>query len=140
MTAFEALNHDETFRYMLLSRMKMDCEFYLNYGNRRVEILWAGNVAEHIKAMVMLHSSFPENGKPEWLTLEQIKAYENRMEDTMENNKISSEPIHVVLTCYNGYTVFRTSDKRSGSEPLGLDDMIAKMKEMFPGCTMEVLA
>lgn len=53
---------------------------------------------------------------------------------------MENEPIHVVLTCYNGYTVFRTSNNRTGSEPCGLDDMIAKMNEMFPGCTMEVLA
>ena len=28
------LGHDDVFRYQLLSRMKMDCEFFLGFGNR----------------------------------------------------------------------------------------------------------
>ena len=34
MTKEEVLQHDKKFRYMLLSRMQSDCEYYLNYGNR----------------------------------------------------------------------------------------------------------
>ena len=55
-------------RYQMLDRMKQDCEY-----------LWAGNVADHIEYMKALWWSFPESGKPEWLTLEEIKDYERRM-------------------------------------------------------------
>lgn len=33
------LKWDETSRYMLLDRMRSDCEFYLGYGNRHVKHL-----------------------------------------------------------------------------------------------------
>ena len=34
MTKEEVLQHDKKFRYMLLSRMQSDCEYYLNYGTQ----------------------------------------------------------------------------------------------------------
>lgn len=43
MTKEEVLQHDKKFRYMLLSRMQSDCEYYLNYGNRNPKRLWAGD-------------------------------------------------------------------------------------------------
>ena len=58
------------FRYQMLDRM---------HGNRVTKYLWAGNVADHIEYMKALWWSFPESGKPEWLTLEEIKDYERRM-------------------------------------------------------------
>jgi len=79
MAVCDVLNHDETFRYQILSRLKMDCEYYLNYGNRAKRNLWATNERDHIDTMLALYESFPETGKPEWLTIEQIKEYENKM-------------------------------------------------------------
>lgn len=43
MTKEGVLQHDKKFRYMLLSRMQSDCEYYLNYGNRNPKRLWAGD-------------------------------------------------------------------------------------------------
>ena len=43
MTKEEVLQYDKKFRYMLLSRLQADCEYYLNYGNRNTKRLWAGN-------------------------------------------------------------------------------------------------
>lgn len=68
---------DDTFRYMLLSRMKADCDYYLGYGNRCKKHLWAGDPADHIKFMKILWGSLPE--EPEWLTLEQIEKYKTEM-------------------------------------------------------------
>ena len=69
----------EVFRYQLLSRMKMDCEFFLGFGNRMEKYLWAGNVVFQIECMKSIWDSFPADGKPEWLTVEQIENYERRM-------------------------------------------------------------
>jgi len=69
------LSHDEKFRYQLLSRMKYDCEYYLGNGNRHSKHLWAGNEKEQIEAMKAIWNSFPKEGKPEWLTWEQIEKY-----------------------------------------------------------------
>jgi len=73
------LNNTKDFRYQLLSRLKMDCEYYLNYGNKSVRQLWAGTEKEQIETMISLYESFEESEKPEWLTLEQIKEYESKM-------------------------------------------------------------
>lgn len=67
------------FKYMLLDRMKSDCKYYLGSGNRLNKYLWAGSVSEHIACMRALWNSFTEEGKPEWLTLEQIADFENAM-------------------------------------------------------------
>lgn len=74
----DILNHDATFRYRLLSRMKSDCEYYFGYGNRSANHLWAGNEQDQITAMKALWNSFPAQEKPEWLPLEQIESYEKQ--------------------------------------------------------------
>lgn len=66
-----------TFEYMLLDRCKQDCEYYLGNGNKQNKYLWAGNPRDHIKKMIELFRSVPES--PEWLTIEQIKDYAERM-------------------------------------------------------------
>lgn len=65
------------FDYQLLSRLQMDCEYYLGHGNRAKKHLWAGDEAEQIKKMKELYAALPE--KPEWLTLERIEQYEAAM-------------------------------------------------------------
>lgn len=75
----DVLQSDLTFRYMLLGRLQSDCEYYLNYGNRNTNRLWAGDESRQIKLMKRLHDSFSEEEKPEWLTMEEIIAYGKEM-------------------------------------------------------------
>ena len=70
---------DNQFRYMLLSRMRMDCDYFLGNGQLYGNHLWAGNVVDQIGYMKALWEGFPEDGKPEWLTMEQILDYEKKM-------------------------------------------------------------
>lgn len=77
MIDMELLNGDDKFRYSMLGRLQSDCEYYLNWGNRNLKRLWAGNVKDHITTMKLLYNSFKV--KPEWLTMEQIKEYERVM-------------------------------------------------------------
>lgn len=80
MADFEdVLQNDLTFRYMLLCRLQSDCEYYLNYGNRNTNRLWAGDESRQIELMKRLHDSFSEEEKPEWLTMEEIIAYGKEM-------------------------------------------------------------
>lgn len=76
---FDVLKQDAKFRYMLLSRMKSDCDYFLGYGNRNAKQLWAGSVAGQIEMMKALHNSFAEEDKPEWLSWEDILKYEEEM-------------------------------------------------------------
>ena len=69
----------DSFKYMLLDRMKQDCNYFLGNGNRNPKDLWSDSPEEHIANMEALWNSFPEGDKPEWLTWEQIKEYEKEM-------------------------------------------------------------
>ena len=42
VTVDEVIHRDSVFRYQLLDRLRSDCEYYLNYGNRHPKTLWAG--------------------------------------------------------------------------------------------------
>jgi len=68
---------DYKYKYMLLSRLKQDNEYYLNYGNRNEKSLWAGSVDGQIKEMKKLWNELPI--KPEWLSMEDIEKYEREM-------------------------------------------------------------
>ena len=80
MTIAEVLNHDNEFLYMLLDRMRSDCGYFLGNGHRLVKHLWAGSVAEQISYMKAIWNHFPEDGKPEWLTVEEINDLDKKME------------------------------------------------------------
>ena len=68
--------------YMLLGRMQRDCKVYLdplhNYY-QSTHCLYAGDEQAQIDKMRELWHSFPEDKKPEWLTLEQINEYATKM-------------------------------------------------------------
>lgn len=53
-------------------------KFILGAGDRHEKFLWAGNVKDHIKTMKDIWNSLKV--KPEWLTMEQIEAWEKEME------------------------------------------------------------
>lgn len=69
----------ERFNYQMLARLQMDCGYYLGNGNRCTKHLWAGDEQKQIEEMKKLWNSFSEDKKPEWISWEQILAYENEM-------------------------------------------------------------
>lgn len=71
--------YEERFRYMMLDRMRQDCDYYLNYGSRNPKSLWALNEQDQIDNMKALWKTFPKEDTPEWLTWEDILEYEKRM-------------------------------------------------------------
>lgn len=87
------LQNDETFRYQLLGRMQTDCNYFLGNGNRLDKFLWAGNVESQIAYMKALYNSFPDDKKPEWISLEDINNYEDAMtNDEVNINNDKDEP------------------------------------------------
>lgn len=68
---------DERFEYMLLDRLRQDCDYYLNQAGRNPKSLWAGSEQKQIDKMRELYNSVSE--KPLWLTREQIDEYAARM-------------------------------------------------------------
>lgn len=75
----DILQSDESFRYQLLGRLQSDCQYYLGYGNRSKNKLWAGNEKDQIEVMKELWNSFADDGKPEWLTWDELLNFEIKM-------------------------------------------------------------
>ena len=71
--------YDAKFRYMMLSRMKQDCDYYFGNGGRNPKILWAGDEKSQIDNMIALWKSFDPEDRPEWMTWRDIIGYANKM-------------------------------------------------------------
>lgn len=71
--------YEPKFRYMMLSRMKQDCEYYLSNGGRSTNHLWAHNEKAQIDNMIALWKSFDPEDRPEWMTWADIIGYANKM-------------------------------------------------------------
>lgn len=82
----DLIHKEDTFRYQMLSRLQMDCDYFLGNGNRADKHLWAGNVPDHIKIMRALYNSFSDDKKPEWISMEDIDNYEKEMTDTLKES------------------------------------------------------
>ena len=67
------------FRYMMLSRLVMDCNYYLGNGGRSVNSLWARTEEREIAVMRAIWNTFDPEDRPEWLTTEQIDEYARQM-------------------------------------------------------------
>jgi len=70
---------DIKFKYMMLDRLRSDCEYYLGYGNKNKEKLWTHDEQEQIDFMIALYNSFNDDIKPQYITLEQIEEYRKKM-------------------------------------------------------------
>lgn len=64
------------FRYMLLSRMRSDCDYYLSMTHS-ARNLWAGNEEAQIKDVISLYLSLAK--KPKWFTVKELDAYSVKM-------------------------------------------------------------
>ena len=69
-------SRDITFRYMMLDRLRCDCNYFLGYGNANLKIV-NYNVFNHIRKMKALWISLPV--KPAWLSYIDIVQYQYKM-------------------------------------------------------------
>lgn len=102
MTIKEILQKDASFRYMLLDRMRQDCRYYLGNGGRREKHLWADNVPKQIEYMKAICNSFPEDEKPDWMTMEEILEYEQRMMEPVLSVEEFKAKQNEILLQYGG--------------------------------------
>lgn len=80
---YESYSND-TNDYRLLSRMKSDCDYYLN-TSKHPKHLWAGDEQSQINKMKEIWNNLKE--KPEWLSMEDINDYAQRMGVNESYNK-----------------------------------------------------
>lgn len=67
------------FEYMMLSRLEMDCKYFLGNGGRNKKHLRDNSITSHVERMKELYNCFSSDKKPEWITLEDIENYEKEM-------------------------------------------------------------
>lgn len=102
-------NEGSEYDYMLLSRLKSDCDYFLGNGNRYEKHLWAGNVDDQIAKMKELYNKLPE--KPEWLTMEDIENYEKEMkQDKKTESKFDKSQAVLSLDNYHSMGIIVSDD------------------------------
>lgn len=75
------------YNYMMLDRLRMDCDYFLGNGNGFVGHLYYKDVNKHISEMKRIYNSFSEEEKPEWINFDNIKNYEEKMIEMLEKNE-----------------------------------------------------
>lgn len=89
------LKKSDKFKYQLLDRMRTDCNYFLGAGKGAEKFLWAGNVPEQIAYMKAIYNSFPDNKKPEWISLADIDEYEKKMLNLDESLDVDDDEYYV---------------------------------------------
>lgn len=132
---------DEKYPYMILSRLKSDCDYYLGAGNKTDKHLWALNPKDQIAYMRAIYDRLEE--KPEWLTSEQIDEYEKKMIDNSLTES-TSDVSDLLDKAYNGsyYTIIGAGgdlqEWKNGYQELLNKENIGTIKEWitFTGSDM----
>lgn len=88
---------DSPVKYQFLDRMRFDCNYLTGDSGPKYQIgdfLWADNVEDQIDNMKALWNSFSEEGKPEWLSMEQIDKYKEQLVEIEQADKsrMKSQP------------------------------------------------
>lgn len=125
---------DSSVKYQFLSRMKSDCEFFLGDSPQSHQTfrLWAQDVDSQIENMKALWNSFPDDSKPEWLTMEQIDSYAERMNMPVQEDRAIG--IYLTnLTEYNKGNIVGAWVKL----PVNAEEMDAKFKKLGIGRNQE---
>lgn len=86
------LNESSEHQYMMLSRLKSDCEYYVGrYGHGLERTLYTQDVESHIQLMKDRWNALPEDGKPMWLSMQDILDYESVMLHIKANKMLEDE-------------------------------------------------
>jgi hypothetical protein len=81
---FENEESSQQFDYMMLNRLQSDCEYFLNWGGGSERVLHQGNIEGQIAEMKKIWNRL--RTKPEWLSMEEISDYENKMKNYDQNH------------------------------------------------------
>lgn len=72
---------ENSFKYQMLDRLRMDCDYFLGNGNGYVEHLYYKDIDKQVEEMKKLYNSFSDEEKPKWITLDNIEEYKNKMQN-----------------------------------------------------------
>ncbi|WP_304683101.1 LPD11 domain-containing protein [uncultured Clostridium sp.] len=75
------------YNYMMLDRLRSDCDYFLGNGNGFLGHLYYKDIDKHIEEMKKIYEAFSNEEKPEWISLEDINNYKERMCEMLEKNE-----------------------------------------------------
>lgn len=108
--SLKAVNEGPEFNYMLLSRLKSDCDYFLGYGRGSENQLWAGSIDGQITKMKELWNTV--DPKPEWLSMEEIDNYEKEMKSQKLTESVDMSKFEDYLISKNiDYELDEDSDR-----------------------------
>ena len=73
------VRHERETDYMMLARLRTDCNYFLGNGNGYNGHLYYKDVNTQCNKMLELYNSFKDEDKPQWITVEQIEQYRKDM-------------------------------------------------------------
>lgn len=95
------------FDYMMLGRLQMDIEYYYGHGGRKAKHLYYDTIEEHIKEMKKLYSKFPDDIKPDWISIEEIENY--------GREEVIGPMYAVIIECIGGSKTIGHDEQDDGS-------------------------
>lgn len=75
------------YKYMMLDRLRTDCNYFLGNGNGFLGHLYYKDIDKHIEEMKKIYNSFTEEEKPDWISLEDIENYKEKMSEMIEKSE-----------------------------------------------------
>lgn len=132
----DVVSSEKSFRYQMLGRLAADCEYYLGYGNKNADGLWAHDEVKQIEVMKALHNSFSPDEKPQWLSMEKILEYQDLMQP-QNNYKLADDPSimpieeRIIKEPIAQYSGKLTDDEKSKFDN-SLVEQYNRMKEKYP--------
>lgn len=98
------LNADERenprkYNYMMLDRLRTDCDYFLDNGNGFLGHLYYKDVNKHIEEMKKIYGSFSEQEKPEWISLQDIENYKEKMNEKLKERNFDKQDYKYIIKC-----------------------------------------
>lgn len=87
------------FDYMMLDRLRSDCDYFLSNGNGYLGYLYYKDIDKHIEEMKEIYNSFSEDEKPEWISLEDIENYKEKMNEKFKEVKFEKQDYKYIIKC-----------------------------------------
>ena len=95
----EKLENPREIDYMMLDRLRMDCDYFLGNGNGVVGHLYYKDVVKHIEEMKKIYESFSEQEKPEWINLKDIENYREKMNKKVKEHNFEKQDYKYIVKC-----------------------------------------
>lgn len=121
---------NKEYDYMLLDRLKSDCDYYLGLGSKSSKHLWAGNPKDQILKMWEIWSDFSTENKPRWLTLEDLQMYAKEMIDEKDMTTNLKHLINGDIT-YKEYMSMNESKNIGKITEEKVGDILTKIKDVI---------